>query len=86
MEPFAVPAELSFAGLQLALEPDGQLSFDPDALEQIALANGLPREHFMRSQALAAELIVRWYGLHRQAGGPPDPVAEQLIRDAGSEL
>lgn len=82
MLPFTVPASVSFADLRLALEPNGQISYNPMVITSIAQASGLPGLFFMQSDAMATEVIFRWYSAHRLAGGAPDPVAEQLIAEA----
>ena len=81
-----IPSELSFADLNLARDSDGAVSFDTSVIERIERASGLPLGSFMaQPEDAVAGLIVHWYTLHRQAGGEPDPTAEDLISEARAE-
>ena len=81
-----IPADLAFADLRLARNPDGAVSFDSAIVERVALASGLPADYFMvRPEDAVAELIVNWYAKHRAAGGEADPVADDLIAETRVE-
>lgn len=81
-----IPDNIAFADLQLSRDSDGAVSFRWSVIERICKASGLsvdlvaadPEEH-------VAALIVAWYQAHRQQGGAPDPVAEDLIAEVEAE-
>lgn len=76
----AIPDDLAFSDLRLAREADGSISFDWAVIERICEASGLPVEMFRDApEDNVSGLIVGWYQAHRQHGGEPDPVAEDLI-------
>lgn len=81
-----IPPDLTFGDLRLARDPDGAVSFDTAAVERVYAASGLPLEllHAAGEDGIAS-LIVAWYRAHRQQGGAPDPIAEDLIAEAKSE-
>lgn len=76
----AIPDNLDFSDLRLARDPDGGVSFDWAVIERICEASGLPVAMFRDApEDNVSGLIVGWYQAHRQHGGEPDPVAEDLI-------
>ncbi len=82
----AIPAGLEFSALKLARDGSGDVSLDTAVVARIEKASGLPEGFFMtQPEGTLGELIVRWYGMHRAAGGAPDPVAEDLISEARAE-
>lgn len=82
----AIPDDLDFSGLRLARDPDGGVSFDWAVIERICEASGLPVEILRDGpEGNVAGLIVGWYNAHRQRGGDPDPVAEDLIAEVQVE-
>ena len=86
MAKVAIPNDLDFTDLRLALEPDGSVSFDWAVIERICEASGLPGEVFRdASEDNVSGLIVGWYQAHRQHGGEADPVAENLISEVLAE-
>lgn len=81
-----IPADLDFAALKLARDPDGSISFDTSVIECIALASGLDAEFFMtQPEDAVSAVITQWYRSHILAGGAPDPVQEDLIAEARIE-
>lgn len=82
----AIPDNLDFSDLRLARDPDGGVSFDWAVIERICEASGLPVELFRDApEDNVSGLIVSWYQAHRQNGGEPDPVAEDLIAEVLAE-
>lgn len=81
-----IPVGLDFAELRLARDQDGAVSFDWHAVERICQASGLPVELFREApEDNVCGLIVGWYQAHRQQGGDPDPVAEDLVAETVAE-
>lgn len=79
----AIPDDLAFTDLQLTLNADGIVSFDMDVIELICDANSLPKDYFWQSHRDKLPLLIcDWYKLHRQGGGEPDQVAEDLYTEA----
>lgn len=77
-----------FAALKLRRDvTTGQVSFDWAPIERICEASGIDPCLFKRShEDNVSGLIVAWYQAHREAGGAPDPVAEQLIAEVLAEM
>ena len=82
-----IPDELDFAALKLTRDPVTlDISFDWAPIEaicklssiDIALFRDMPEDN-------VAGLIHAWYTEHRQRGGAPDAVAEQLIAEVEAE-
>lgn len=81
-----IPDELAFSDLHLSRDPDGSVSFDWSVIERICDANDLPVEMFRdEPEEQVCHLLVRWYQEHRQLGGEPDPVAEDLEAEVVAE-
>lgn len=75
----AIPEGLEFADLRLSREADGSVSFDWGVIERICAASGLPVEMLRDGpEDNVVGLIIGWYEAHRQRGGAPDPVVEDL--------
>lgn len=82
----SIPDALKFSELQLAREPNGDVSFDWQIIERICTANNLPVEFFRDApEENVTRLLVAWYQMHRQHGGSPDPVADDLIAETDAE-
>ena len=78
----AIPDDLDFSDLRLARDRDGHVSFDWAVIERICEASNLPAEVLREGpEDNVTGLIVGWYNAHRQAGGDPDPVAEDLMAE-----
>jgi hypothetical protein len=81
-----IPDDLEFSALQLARDPDGMVSFDWTPIARICEASGVDVAIFRDSpEDNVAGLIMAWYVEHRQRGGTPDPVQEDLIAEARIE-
>ncbi|MTH95539.1 hypothetical protein [Roseibium sp. RKSG952] len=81
-----IPSGLDFSALNLARDPDGAVSLDMSVIEQICGFNGLPVELFTDGpEDNLSGLIATWYRAHIAAGGAPDPVQEDLIRETEIE-
>lgn len=81
-----IPPDLGFADLRLARDADGAVSFDTSVIHRIELASGIEPGFFMeRPEDVVADLIVGWYTTHRQHGGAPDAVAEDLLAEVRAE-
>ena len=82
----AIPEGLDFADLRLARDADGAVSFDWAVIERICRANNLPVEMLREGpEDNVAGLLIGWYSSHRNAGGAPDPVAEDLLAEVKAE-
>lgn len=81
----SVPESLQFADLQLARDPDGQVSFSRDAIERVCDASGIDPATVLNSEDNVAALIVAWYNRHRELGGDPDQTADDLILETIAE-
>jgi hypothetical protein len=82
-----IPSDVQFSDLHLARDPvTKDLSFDWEPLERICQASGITLEQLLEErEEVLAELIVAWYEAHRNSGGEPDLVQEQLIAEAMAE-
>jgi hypothetical protein len=75
-------AASNFADLALEREPVTHcLLFLPAPLGALCLFNGLDPEAILANEDLSCELICEWYFAHIEAGGEPDPVAEQILEE-----
>jgi hypothetical protein len=82
----AIPDDLTFSDLRLARDADGAVSFDWSVIERICRANNLPVELLREGpEDNVAGLLIGWYSAHRNAGGAPDPVAEDLFAEVQAE-
>ncbi|WP_270666785.1 MULTISPECIES: hypothetical protein [unclassified Aeromonas] len=83
MTEIEIPDELVFTDLQLVLNHNGEVTFNMDVIEQICEASDLPKDYFWVSHRdQLVRLICDWYEMHREEGGEPDPVAEDLYSEA----
>lgn len=81
-----IPDDLDFATLKLARDPDGHVSFDWAPIEALCAVNGLDADVFTEGpEDNVSRLITAWYFAHRQRGGAPDPVQEDLIAETLAE-
>ena len=86
MMKITIPANLPFSALRLGRAEDGSVLFSRDAVKQVARASGLPVQFFLNTdENNVASLIVAWYQVHRQHGGEPNPVADDLIAEVAFE-
>lgn len=82
----AIPEGLDFSDLHLTREADGSVSFDWGVIERICAASGLPVEILRDGpEDNVVSLILGWYEAHRQRGGAPDPVVEDLESERVAE-
>lgn len=82
----AIPDDIDFAALHLARDADGAVSFDWAVIERICRANNLPVELLREGpEDNLAGLLIGWYSAHRNAGGAPDAVAEDLLAEVQAE-
>ena len=81
-----IPEDLSFHDLQLCREPNGDVRFDTDVIRRICEASNVPPAPFLDGpEDNVSALITQWYQAFREAGGTPDPVAEDLIAEMRAE-
>ena len=81
-----IPEDLTFGDLGLSRDPDGSVSFNWAAIERLCAASGLPADQLRDwSEDDISSVIVAWYRVHRQNGGTPDPVAEDIIAEVVAE-
>jgi len=81
-----IPDGLQFRDLKLQREPNGAVTFDTSIINLICSASDINLELFTHStEDNVAALIVAWYDIHRNAGGKPDPVADDLIAEVMAE-
>lgn len=86
MPTVSIPDDLTFSDLHLGRDTDGSVSFDWRAVEHVCQTSGLDVELFRDGpEDNVAALIVAWYHAHRQRGGAPDPVADDLIAETMAE-
>ena len=84
--PISIPDDLPFSSLKLARDADGAVSFNWSAIEKICAASGIDPQYFATAgEDAVGALIVNWYAVHKQSGGIPDPVAEDLIAEVKLE-
>lgn len=78
-----IPADVEFCDLSLSRRlEDGAVVFAMDPIEAICEASGLELEAVVGGpQPLVGALIAAWYVAHRESGGDPDPVQEDLIEE-----
>lgn len=82
----AVPPGVTFADLKLRRNSTGAVSFDWPPIERICEASGIDIAVLRDGpEDNVAELIVAWYDQHREQGGAPDPVQDELIAEAIAE-
>lgn len=82
-----IPEGLDFGALNLHREANRDLSFDVAAVNQICAHNNISPEVFWQTQEdNVAGLIIAWYQAHRESGGAPDAVAEQLILETAIDI
>jgi hypothetical protein len=84
---FKIPEGLRFADLKLARDSDTlDISFDWQPVEHICEASGIDPSLLRDApEDNISSLIVAWYAQHREAGGPKDPIAEQIIKEVRRE-
>lgn len=78
-------ADLQFADLKLAREPDGAITFDKEVIMRICADSGLDPSTTLGDEDNISGIIVAWYAEHRAAGGDADPVADDLIAETLAE-
>ena len=82
----AIPEGLDVADLHLSREADGSVSFDWGVIERICAASVLPVEILRDGpEDNVVGLILGWHEAHRQSGGSPDPVVEDLEAERVAE-
>lgn len=81
-----IPADTPFSALRLARDQDGAVSLDTAVILRICEASGIHPDMLLGTHEDAiAGLIVTWYRAHREAGGEPDTIAEELITEVEIE-
>lgn len=82
-----IPDGLEFSSLNLSRTPTGETCFDWAPIEAICEASGIDIALFRyQHEDNVAGLISAWYAEHRRRGGAAEPVQEELIAEALSEL
>jgi len=81
-----IPDNVEFSDLKLARSADGAVSFDWGPIEKICQSSGIDVS-LLRDQHEdnVAGLLMQWYRAHRETGGEPDPVAEDLLAEVMAE-
>ncbi|HEV3459850.1 MAG TPA: hypothetical protein VHG32_25165 [Thermoanaerobaculia bacterium] len=82
-----VPEDLDFAALSLRRDPvSREVSFAWAPIERICEVSGVDIQVFRAGhEDNVSGLIIAWYNIHRQHGGAPDAVAEQLLAEVDAE-
>jgi hypothetical protein len=82
-----IPDELKFSDLKMTRDPVTlDVEFEWEPIEAICAASGIDAAIFRdQHEDNVAELINAWYAMHREAGGDPDLVQEQLLAEAQAE-
>lgn len=85
--PISIPEDVDFASLQLARDPStGTVRFAWEPIERICSASGIDPALFRdQGEDNVCALIVTWYIRHRQRGGTPDAIADDLIAETLTE-
>ena len=82
----AIPDDITFKDLKLGIESDGSYSFDMQVIERICKESNLPLSIITDTpEDNVANLIMRWYELHLQNGGEPDPVMTHSFNEVLAE-
>ena len=82
----SIPESVDFAMLKLARDRDGAVSFDWTPIEAICRASGIDTALLRDGpEDNVAGLIAHWYAAHRQRGGAPDAVAEDMYSEVLAE-
>jgi hypothetical protein len=83
-----IPDNLDFASLKLSRNPlTLDVSFDWRPIEEICKLSNIDIAFFKeQDEDNIASLINAWYIEHRQRGGMPDPVQEQLLAEVEAEF
>lgn len=82
----SIPSDLDFSDLELKREPNGYHSFRMEVIERICEASNIDFNDLIEGpEDNIAAIIAGWYHAHRQAGGDPDPVAEELTMEVLAE-
>lgn len=82
-----IPDGVEFADLCLSRDVnDGQVRFKMAPIEAICEASDLDLGKILQGpQPLVGLLIAAWYAAHRERGGTPDAVQEDLLEEARLE-
>lgn len=82
-----IPDDVQFHDLNLTRDPvTSMVAFDMDPLERICEANDLDISMFADDgDGKMGGFLNAWYRAHRENGGAPDPVQEQLIAEVAAE-
>jgi hypothetical protein len=82
-----IPDGVEFADLGLARDVGGgQVRFKMAPIAAICEASALDLDEIVQGdEPLVGLLIAAWYAAHRERGGPPDPVQEDLMEEARLE-
>lgn len=79
----SIPADVDFSDLKLERNEQGRLRFDLDVIERVCKESNLPIETITEGpETNLAGILVTWYQVHRQRGGAPDPVMDELLGGA----
>ena len=82
----AIPDDITFKDLKLGIESDGSYSFDMQVIERICKESNLPLSMITDApEDNVVSLIMRWYELHLQNGGEPDPVMAHSFNEVLAE-
>jgi hypothetical protein len=82
-----IPDDVRFEDLNLSRDPvTSMVAFDLDPLERICEANDLDISTLTGDdEDIVGGFLNAWYRAHRESGGAPDPVQEQLIAEVDAE-
>jgi hypothetical protein len=78
-----VPGDVDFSDLHLTRRhSDDKLFFDWQVVMRVCIESRIDFVRLRNSESTARRLVIAWYKAHRELGGKPDPVAEELIAEA----
>jgi hypothetical protein len=82
-----IPDDVQFANLNLTRDPvTSMVAFNMDPLERICETNDLDIRMFTDDgDDKVGGFLNAWYRAHRESGGAPDLVQEQLIAEVAAE-
>jgi hypothetical protein len=82
-----IPDDVRFEDLNLTRDPvTSMVAFDMDPLERISEANDLDISALTGDdEDIVGGFLNAWYHAHRESGGAPDTVQEQLLAEVAAE-
>jgi hypothetical protein len=80
-----VPDDVQFKDLQLFRDVEGNVRYNPDAMNKVIEASGVDPGMLLDWSNLSTLLVV-WHEVAVKGGQPPDPVMEELMVEVMEEM